>query len=183
MENNNIRKYLIYLLLVIIVGLLGYLVYFIVSNSKDNDLFETNLDSVTPSTNLIDKYEQPNPNVKVTKDTLPESTDTITLIDYKTFKELFEIKKRSILVIARTDCHYCNEFEPILADALNIINKNAYRINVDSLKSNEKISSYVEYKGTPTTCIIENGKVTHTFTGSTDKETILAFLDLYFLRK
>ena len=41
---------------------------------------------------------------------------------------------------------------------------------------------YIYFEGTPTTFIIDQGKVSHVFNGATSKETLQAFIDLYYVR-
>lgn len=177
------KKYLVVGILSSVAGiLLIYGLYYILSNRTSNDEVSINLESVTSSADKVDKVPILDLDIEVTSDTLPDTDGSLTTIDFKTFKKLFTTSKRSILIITRTNCASCTVFLPIFKEALSSLGIEAYEIDLDNLSSGERVLDYIDYEGTPTTCIIENGNITHTFTGKTDKETIAAFLDLYYLR-
>lgn len=184
---NKKQKIIIGLLLMIIVGLMIYGTYYLIKNDSSNEdfVFNTGLPVVSPSTDYIDAVEQPIPKVKISSESLPNQTDILTNLDFQDFKKLFQSKQRSILILIKDGCGYCEAFVPEAVQALEEMNLKAYSINLNDLSKSErsKLVDYVYYKGTPTTYIIENGRAIHTFTGYTDKETIAAFVDMFYLRK
>ena len=182
--NSKTKKIIIILLTIIALGLVIYTVYYLLKNkdSSDDNTTKLNLDASVSHASQIDQIPIKDLNIKVTLDTLPEVTDVITPLDYKNFTNLFKTSKRSILVVTKTGCAYCEAFLPNLKEALTDLGLNAYEVNISNLKNNENVGDYIALYGTPTTYIIENGNVTHTFNGLTDTKTITAFLDLYYLR-
>jgi len=172
---------LVSILSVIAVGLLGYGVYYLFSGDDGNTV-TTDLEVVTPSANKVDQVAIRDLDIEVTNDNLPDTDGVLTEIDYETFKSLFTTSKRSILILVSNTCDNCTEYLPEVKDALGTLGIEAYEIVIDNLGVDEDITKYIAFKGTPTTYIIENGNVTHTFTGKTSSKTIQAFFDLYYLR-
>ena len=109
---------------------------------------------------------------------------TLNDIDFKTMKKLFQTTKKSILIIKKDNCSYCEEFLPEASKALEEMDVVAYTLNLTNLTLNESKSllKYIYFEGTPTTFIIDQGKVSHVFNGATSKETLQAFIDLYYVR-
>ena len=181
----NRKKIIAGILVLFIFGVLIYGCYYFFNNYDDTtNIVKTEIEYVTSSADRIDKLEQPTPNVKVDLDTLPENDSTILEIDFNNFKKLFRTTKRSILFLDKTGCAACESFKPLLESALDDYNLNAYSIDITKFSEDEirNTFDYIFFDGTPVTYIIENGKVTHTFNGSTSKEVIKAFLDIYYLR-
>lgn len=132
----------------------------------------------------IDSVPQPTPNVKVNLTTSPNTKGTITEINYDTFKKLFQTSNKSILILVKDGCSFCEDFEPKVTKALKDNNAFAYKINLTKLSTDEikDIHNYVGYDGTPMTYIIQNGKATHSFSGTTEEETISAFIEYFYVR-
>jgi len=179
------KYYLVGLLLIIIIGLLIYGVVFAFNHYNDSDKVKlNNIDGkYNLSSNQLDYLEQPNPNLKKISDSLPKVEDTITEIKVDTVKELFQTSKKSILVIVRNDCSYCQSFEPKLNEALKYYDVNAYKVNLSNNKNNSDLFKYLDFDGTPATLIIDGSKVVHSLSGDTDIETIKAFIDYYYIRE
>ena len=171
-------------LIIIILGVYG--IVFAFNHKEDDNYFgqgtlnlEYNLGE-----DQLDKLEQPKNNAKVTLDTLPTLNETLTDINFKTFTNLFKTTKRSMLVVVKDGCSYCEEFIPILSEALNYYDLKMYKINLSNLSSNEygDLYSYIYFSGTPTTFIIENGEVKHVLTGVVDVETMKSFINYFYYR-
>ncbi len=178
----KIKIIIISLLSLIATGLVIYTVYYLVTNRDTDDKVTTDLEPSTSHANQIDQIPIKDLDIKVTTDTLPEVKDVITTLDYKDFTKLFTTSKRSILVVTKTGCSYCENYLPNLKQALANLGLNAYEINMSNLNTKENLGDYIVVYGTPITYIIENGNVIHTYSGLTDTKTIEAFLDLYYLR-
>ena len=164
--NKSVQAILVSILTLVAVGLAIFTVYYLLSN-KDVNKVTTNLEKTTSHASQVDKVPVKELDIKVTLDTLPNTDGILTELKYKDFTKLFQTSKRSILVVTKTGCGYCEEFLPELKSALG---------------KTENIGNYLVVTGTPITYIIENGNVVHTFSGSTDAKTIEAFLDLYYVR-
>ena len=186
-KNNKIdKKYCVVIaLLIIIVGLLIFGVVYAISHYNETDKVKLNdaEGKYNLSKDQLDYLDQPTPNLKQTKDTLPKTEDTITEIKVKTVKELFQTSKKSILVIVRDDCTYCQNYEPKLVEALKLYDLTAYKININNNKDYKDLYEYLDFDGTPTTLIIDGSKVTHSLGGDTDLDTIKAFIDYYYIRE
>lgn len=179
------KNVLIMILVLVIFGILIYGCYYFFNNYKDTtDVVKTEMEYVESSADRIDKLEQPLPDVKVTEDDLPKTNGNLTELDFNGFTNLFKTTKRSILFLDKTGCAACETFKPLLTNALKDYNINAYSIDVTEFSEEEirNMFDYIYFDGTPVTYIIENGKVIHTFNGSTSKEVIKAFIDVYYLR-
>jgi thiol-disulfide isomerase/thioredoxin len=182
----KVRLIIISILTILMVGLIIYNITYLFSNLKsDTDTSKLNINGLKSSKDMVDSIEQPNSQRKITLDTLPEVTDTLTEVDFTTFKKLFKTSKKSVLILEKTDCDYCIAYEPIFIEALTELEINAYKINISNLSNKDKVNiyDYLNYSGTPTVYIIENGNVTHTFEGLTDKDTTESFLDVFYLRQ
>lgn len=178
----KIQKIMIILLTLVAVGLICYTVYYLVTNKNSGDKVKTDLEPATSHASSIDQLPIKDLDIKITTDTLPVTKGIVTELNFKDFKSLFSTSKKSILVVTKTGCSYCEAFRPQFKEALSNLGLNAYEVNISNLKSNENIGEYIAVYGTPITYIIENGNVTHTYSGYADTKVIEAFLDLYYLR-
>lgn len=170
---------------IVLVGFIIYGVYYAINNYNAGQIVSVNENEVkyTLTSNQLDDLEQPKRD-EVTKDkNLPDTNDTLTELDFKNFKNLFNTSKKSILILIRTGCSYCEKYEPILKEALDYYNIKAYKINISNIDDLDalKLYDYINFTGTPTTYIIEKGNVTHTITGSTDLDTTKAFIEYFYL--
>lgn len=183
----NYQKIIIGVLLVIMVLLVFSGLYYVIVNNREDDTgnVKTNISSIHAERGIIDSLEQPSLNIKVNLDTLPETKDTLTELKFSEFKKLFQTTKRSILLLTREGCSYCASYLPLFKEALENLEIKAYEIDIAHLsdKDYSSLSNYLNYDGTPTTYIIENGSVTHSLSGYVEKEIIVAFLDMFYLRK
>lgn len=181
MKNNKLKIISVAVLTLLAVGLIVFTVYYLISN-KDTNKVTTKFEEATSHAKQIDQVPIKDIDSKVTLDTLPKTDGVLTELKFQDFTKLFQTSKRSVLVVTRTGCSYCEEFLPQLKTALGNLCISAYEVNMSNLGQNESLGKYIVVTGTPITYIIENGNVTHTFSGSTDTKTIEAFLDLYYIR-
>ena len=185
-NEEKIKLITIIVLLVIMVGLFGYSVYYAIKYyNYENVKTIQNIDAkYTINANKLDSIEQPTPELEIKYDKLPEITDTLEEVDIKTIKKLFQTSDKSILVVAKSNCTYCKKYEPKLKKVLESINAKAYVANLSNfdVKETGELHNYVSFNGTPTTFIIDNGKVTHSLNGDTDTDTIKAFIDYFYIR-
>lgn len=183
--NESKQKKVLIIFAIISIGLLCYGIYFTIKHKDDGEILKQEKIKINYGANgLLDVVTQPNPNENIILKTLPETNGTLTEIDFGSLKKLFQTTKKSILIVEKDGCSYCEEFEPIFISALEDNNVTAYKINMSKLNDTDikKISNYIEFTGTPTTFTIENGKVTHSFSGTTDKDTISSFIEYFYVR-
>lgn len=179
------QKMILIIFAIISVCLLGYGIFYTIKHKDDGEILTEGKIKINYSANgALDVVTQPTPNENITLKTLPETTGNLTEINLNTLKKLFQTTKKSILTLEKNGCSYCTEFEPKFIEALEENNATAYKINISNLSNDEltKLRNYVDYTGTPTTYIIENGKVSHSFTGTTDKDTISSFIEYFYVR-
>ncbi|MBR1416665.1 MAG: thioredoxin family protein [Bacilli bacterium] len=184
--NDKKKLITIICLLVVIFLLIIYAIYFAITHHNAEDIMKVdNLDAkYTLSNSQLDSIPQPNVNEEIILDTLPKANNIIENIDMKTIKQLFKTSKKSILVLVKDGCIYCEQYLPILEEVLKEFNMNAYKVNISTLNEEDFdiLYDYLDYEGTPTTYIIQNSKVLHTLTGLTDKDTLKSFIDYFYIR-
>ena len=168
-------------LVLVIVGV----TYALKNNNNDYVISSGDLPvTFTGSASNVDGITLPDPNVTVSTDTLPKTTGTLTTINFSTFKKLFQTSKKSILALEKTDCSYCEDYEPKFIAALEDLEVTAYKINLSDLTNDElsELYNYLDFNGTPTTYIIENGKAIHSYSGTADQDTLSSFIDYFYIR-
>ena len=182
----NIKTYSILFLLLIVVCLVVYGVIYASKNYNRGDIMtlKTNNIKKTLKSDQLDVLPQPNPALPLAYKELPKADKTINEIDYKTFKKIFQTEGKSLLVLVKDGCAFCERYLPVFENTLSELNIKAYKINITNLSESNLVDifKYIDYDGTPTTFTIINGKATHSLTGLVDSETLKAFIDYYYLR-
>ena len=182
----NIKFYSILLLLLVAIGLIVYGVFYALKNYNRGEIMTVNTVDLkkTISSDQLDSVTQPNPNLPLTLKELPKANNTINDIDFKTLKRLFQTDNKSILLLVKNDCDFCNQLNPIAEEVLKELNTKAYRLNLSKLSDSEvkELYNYIDYSGTPTTYVIDKGIAKHTLTGIVDKESLTAFIDYFYSR-
>ncbi len=182
----NIKFYVIIVLLLLIIGLTIFGVIYAIKNHNKTDILtiDNMNNKITINSNQLDSISQPITDAPLVYKELPKAKDTITEIDFKTFKKIFQTEGKSILILVKDRCNYCDQFIPTFENTLNYYNIKAYKIDISKISSNASIDmyNYIDYEGTPTTYIINNGKVKHVLSGSVDEDTLKAFIDYFYLR-
>ena len=126
MKNINLKEidkryYLVGFLLLIIVGLFGFCIIYAYNHYNDEDKIEINNlnEMYTLASDQLDFLNQPSPNLKLKYEEFPETSDTLNNIDINLLKKIFQTKGKSIIVVEKNDCSYCQDFEPKIIEALN----------------------------------------------------------------
>ena len=133
----NKQFILLIICFVIAISLLVYGIYFAIKHKNDGEVIGSGKIKINYSANgQVDVLTQPSPNENIVLNTLPDTTNTITKIDFKTLKKLFQTTKKSILTIEKDDCSYCISFEPKFTEALEDNGATAYKINISELNEN-----------------------------------------------
>lgn len=185
-KKNDLKIIMIIILLLISIFLIVYGVNFAIKNYNRDDIMTLkNFDAkYTINSNQLDNISMPTPNLKIIYSELPKTSNTIESIDLKTVKKLFQTDKKSILILVKDDCTYCDDLLKSFEEVLKNSNLNAYKINVDELTVNQlnELYNYINFDEAPTTYIINNANVKHSLSGTADKETINAFIDYFYIR-
>ena len=167
---------------VIMVAIVALTVSYLVKENKKNKN-----EGVTPATlnnNVYDKIiqnsKERDERLNNKKDEEPEEKP-VEQLDYSNIRTItledFEEKvlqhEKMVILISKSTCYYCNLYEPIINEELNVQEKNIYRINVEIMKREEVavLMEYYTFEMTPTLFYIdENGVVTDELVGFRDKE-------------
>ena len=185
-NKNNFKTYLVLFLLFVIVILVVYGILYAAKNyNRDEIMTLNNLDAkYTLSSDQLDKVAQPSPNLPLVYDELPKTNSSLEEISMKELKKIFQTNKKSLLLLVKDGCSYCEEIEPKLIEVLKNNNISAYKINISKLSADEIVESYkyIEFDGTPMLYVIDNGIATHTLFGTTDTDTLNAFVDYFYIR-
>lgn len=185
-KKNDLKIIMIIILLLISIFLIVYGVNFAIKNYNRDDIMTLkNFDAkYTINSNQLDNISMPTPHLKIIYSELPKTSNTIENIDLKTVKKLFQTDKKSILILVKDDCTYCDDLLKNFEEVLKNSNLNAYKINVDELTVNQlnELYNYINFDEAPTTYIINNANVKHSLSGTADKETINAFIDYFYIR-
>ena len=180
------NKSQIILLIIFAIVSIAILVFGITKAIRNKKIEEPTKGKITvnfSANGQVDVVTQPNPNENITLKTLPDTDGRVTELNFNDFKKLFMTTKKSILAIVSDDCTSCSNYKSILNEGLEEMDANAYIINVTKLSKNGNVKKYIEYTNVPTIYVIESGKVSHSLTGMTDKETIGAFVDYFYIRE
>ena len=98
------------------------------------------------------------------------------------YLELIKSSEKSIILVARPTCGYCEKFSPILKEAAEDMNLTVNYVNTDEF-TNEDWNTFTnsldylatEDWGTPLTLIVQEGKVVADNNGYVELEAIKAF--------
>lgn len=112
-----------------------------------------------------------------------EEPKELETIGFTNFITLLNDESASIIYLARPDCGYCQQQEPIMKAVMN-----EYDLNVFYLNTNELTSENFKYIfgldkqlfgengkefGTPTTLIVQKGKIIDSTVGLAQKENLV----------
>ena len=184
---DKIKLIIVYILLFIMFILLLVGVIYAVKNYDAGERFEIkNFDpTITINEDQLDTVNQPTPGLPIIYTNLPKTSDTITSVNLKTFKKLFQTSQKSIVYLTKDECSHCEAYKPLLIQVLEDNGLFAYEININKLSAKDKkdLANYIDYDGFPTTYVIRNGKATHSLTGTVDKDTLQAYIDYFYIRE
>lgn len=109
----------------------------------------------------------------------PKDYNEVTLNEYL---DIINSDEKSIILVARPTCTYCQKFSPILKQAAGDLNLVINYIDTDKFSSddwdkfNNSLSYYTENEwGTPLTLIVQKGQIVDVNSGYTDLNTIKNF--------
>lgn len=99
-------------------------------------------------------------------------------LTFNKYEEKINKKESFILLIWRTGCSHCEEFEPKLDEIIKEYNLKIYSINISDLDDTEhaKLANKTFMTGTPTLVVFEKGKYQDRLVGDKDKKEVINFL-------
>ena len=101
----------------------------------------------------------------------------LTNISFDKYVEKIEKEESFVLLIWRTGCSHCEEFEPKLKEVIGEYNIKVYSMDISEISDSEyeKLKNKTFVTGTPTTVIFEKGKNKDKMVGNRTKEAIIDF--------
>lgn len=107
----------------------------------------------------------------------------LTFINYDKYKEIYDSKEKSIIVLGQTGCGACTAFKPVINEIAKEYNITIYFVNLTDWTKRETydlMSSLSYFKeresfGTPLTLILQNGDNIDVQEGHNSKDTTLEF--------
>lgn len=124
---------------------------------------------------------------KATTTTTSEETDELSeagfnKISVSQYLELLKGSEKSIVLVARPTCYYCQQFTPVLKEAMEDMNLTINYVNTDEFTQDDwsSFQKSLEYLqgddwGTPLTLIVQSGKLVDKNNGYTDIDKIKTF--------
>lgn len=99
-------------------------------------------------------------------------------LTYKKYNEKLENDESFAMLIWRTGCTHCEDFEPKLNKVIKNYDLEIYSINTEDLDDNEyaKLENKTFISGTPTLVIFENGKYKTKLVGDKEEAEVINFL-------
>ena len=188
LENNNViledkiikrskgKKIAVTILTILIfVTIIGTIIYVINSEREQEN------NSQTLNSNIFDKVSNNYSSVddidteKKTENDLGEENfkniETITLGEFE--KKILE-KENMYVAITSTTCYYSVEYESVMNEVFQELDKKIYRLNITSLTSAEtaRLRTYYAFQETPTIFQVKKGIVTKELIGKQGKNTL-----------
>lgn len=99
-------------------------------------------------------------------------------LTYDKYNEKLENKESFAMLIWRTGCTHCEEFEPKLNKVIKKYDLEVYSINTSDLSDGEyaKLKNKTFVTGTPTLVVFEKGKYHTRLVGDKDEDVLINFL-------
>lgn len=127
--------------------------------------------------------------VSYLKENNTKEVETVTLetagfneLSLNDYLEIIKKDEKSIILVARPTCSFCEKFSPVLKQAMDDMNLNINYIDTDKFSSEDWTTfseslSYLnsEEWGTPLVLIVQNGEVIAENNGYVDLSTIKSF--------
>ena len=188
LENNNViledkiikrskgKKIAVTILIILIfVTIIGTIIYVINSEREqenNNQTLNSNIfDKVSNNYSSIDDIDTE----KKTENDLGKENfkniETITLGEFE--KKILE-KENMYVAITSTTCYYSVEYESVMNEVFQELDKKIYRLNITSLTSAEtaRLRTYYAFQETPTIFQVKKGIVTKELIGKQGKNTL-----------
>ena len=140
--------------------------------------WETAIQDVKDTKSYYERYysttgsgEEVEPEVEANYDNLKE-------ISYEELSNKMANKETFVLIISRTDCHYCLQYKPIMNEIAGEYKETFYYIETDHITRDEynSLNVIVPFTGTPTTGIFKDGELDDSFEGYRAKKPVVDYL-------
>lgn len=163
------------LTILIFVTIIGTIIYVINSEiEKDNNSQTLNSNIFDKVSNNYDSVDDIDTEKKTENDLGEENFNNIETITLGEFEKKILEKKDMYVVITSTTCYYSVEYESVMNEVFEELDKKIYRINITSLTSEEtaRFRTYYAFQETPTIFRVKNGVVTQELVGKQGKNTL-----------
>ena len=100
-------------------------------------------------------------------------------ITYSDFKDKVNSKKKSVIMVGRDNCSHCVNFKPVLTKVAEEYDFTAYYINTNEIENQSDFDALWEFlgaEGTPTTAVVQDGKLIAMHEGEMTRSDLIAFL-------
>ena len=140
--------------------------------------WETAIQDVKDTKSYYERYysttgsgEEVEPEVEANYDNLKE-------ISYEELSNKMANKETFVLIISRTDCHYCLQYKPIMNEIAGEYKETFYYIETDHITRDEynSLNVIVPFTGTTTTGIFKDGELDDSFEGYRAKKPVVDYL-------
>lgn len=155
-----------------IIGIVLVVILLIVSCSIKSDKEEKSSDDIQT---IINNAQKESENVK------EEEQKEFTEINIDEYLNKYNGEEKSIVLIGRPTCHYCQIAEPILHNIAYKYDLNIFYLNTDNFQDgdSEKLvnsdSFFSEGFGTPLLLVLSNGSINSKVDGLTDTNHYVEF--------
>lgn len=168
-------RLVIYLIVFVLAIIIGGLCYLHESSKEEKEQTKTyNLDE------YFDEFGnlKSNPKKEVNKE--ETSYQNIKEIGIEEYKTKLDNKEKMVVLVASHNCNICKIYEPVLNEALEETNVEAYKIDIAKFTTKEESETFNELfsiTGTPVTFVVENGTIKDSQRGGKNKEVTLEFIN------
>ncbi len=99
-------------------------------------------------------------------------------LTYKKYEEKLEKEESFVMLIWRTGCSHCEDFEPKLNKVIKDYDLEVYSINTEEIEEDEyaKLKNKTFITGTPTLVVFEKGKYKAKLVGDKEEKEVINFL-------
>lgn len=106
------------------------------------------------------------------------SNKDLISLTYKEYNAKIENNESFVLLIWKTGCTHCEDFEPKLKEIIKEYNLDVYSIDTSKLDSDEyaKLENKTFLTGTPTLAVFDEGKYKTRLVGDKKKDQVIKFL-------
>ena len=108
-----------------------------------------------------------------------KTEEHIEEITYSEFKDKVDGSKKSVILVGRNDCSHCVSFKPVITKVAEEYDFTVYYINTNNITNQEDFDAlwnFLGAEGTPTTAVVQDGKLLAMHEGEMTRSDLIAFL-------
>lgn len=143
--------------------------YYTYEGEEDNTAVFLKNGKLCIETRNCEDYFVKEGNNKITIDDSDDTT-TVEFIDYYDYKDIIDDKDDALVVVVREGCVYCEKYESVVEKIADNYSTPIYYYESDGK---------IDVDGTPTTFIIQEGKIVKKIEGYYEYDKVSAILDSY----